>query len=155
MRMTFHTDYALRMLIYLALSSDGRATVGQIAKAYDLSRHHLLKVAQTLRAQGLIETIRGRTGGIRLASSPAQINVGAVVRAVEEEMVVVECMGSGRCQISPACRLKGVFAEALSSFMDILDRYSLADVVGNRGDLIPLLGLDGGNKVQTRKVAVE
>ena len=100
MRMTFHTDYALRMLIYLALSSDGRATVGQIAKAYDLSRHHLLKVAQTLRAQGLIETIRGRTGGIRLASSPAQINVGTVVRAVEEEMVVVECMGSGRCQIS-------------------------------------------------------
>ena len=73
MRMTFHTDYALRMLIYLALSSDGRATVGQIAKAYDLSRHHLLKVAQTLRAQGLIETIRGRTGGIRLASSPASL----------------------------------------------------------------------------------
>lgn len=155
MRMTFHTDYALRILIYLALRPGQQATVGQVADAYGLSRHHLSKVAQTLRDLDLVEAIRGRSGGLRLSKAPEEINIGTLVRAAEEDLAVVECMGKGACRISPSCRLKGVFAEALTSFMGILDRYSLADVLGNRAELVPLLGLDGGFGMKSRKAAAK
>ena len=144
MRMTLHTDYALRMLIYIAARPDGVCTVHDVAEAYHLSRNHLLKVAQTLRALGLIETSRGRTGGIRLARRPEEIGVGALVRATEEEFHLAECMQScGRpCAISPACRLKGMLHEALAAFLAVLDKYTLADIVQNRGGLGRLLGID-------------
>ncbi|CAH1651845.1 Rrf2 family transcriptional regulator [Chelatococcus asaccharovorans] len=143
MRMTFHTDYALRMLIYAALRPDGVCTVNDVAVTYGLSRNHLLKVALTLRNLGLIETIRGRSGGIRIAKAPAEINIGALVRATEEDFSLVECMQGvgGTCAISPACRLKGVFAEALAAYLAVLDTYTLADIVRNRAVLKPLLGI--------------
>ena len=155
MRMTLHTDFALRILIYLAVNPDQRATVSEIAEVYGLSRHHLSKVAQTLRDQDMVEAVRGRGGGLRLSKLPAQINIGTLVRASEEDFALVECMGKGACIISPACRLKGIFAEALTSIMDILDRYSLADVLGNRAELAPLLGLDRGNEMTRRKAAAK
>lgn len=141
--MTFHTDYALRMLIYAALRPDGVCTVNDVAVTYGLSRNHLLKVALTLRNLGLIETIRGRSGGIRIAKAPAEINIGALVRATEEDFSLVECMQGvgGTCAISPACRLKGVFAEALAAYLAVLDTYTLADIVRNRAVLKPLLGI--------------
>ncbi|MCG5479398.1 MAG: Rrf2 family transcriptional regulator [Ensifer alkalisoli] len=144
MRMTLHTDYALRMLIYAATRSNGMCTVNEVAEAYGLSRNHLLKVAQTLRDLGLVETTRGRAGGIRLAKAPEEIAVGALVRATEEEFALAECMQAGghTCAISPACRLKGMLHEALGAFLAVLDRYTLADVVQNRATLGPLLGID-------------
>lgn len=145
MRMTFHTDYALRMLIYAALRPDGACTVSDVAEAYGLSRNHLLKVAQRLRKLGFIETARGRSGGIRLARSPGAINVGALVRATEEDFSLVECMqgAGGHCAITPACRLRGMFGEALSAYLAVLDGYTLADIIRNKAALGPLLGLDG------------
>lgn len=144
MRMTLHTDYALRMLIYIATRRDGVCTVNDVAEAYRLSRNHLLKVARTLRGLGLIETTRGRSGGIRLAVAPGEIKVGALVRATEEEFSLTECMQvQGRvCAISPACRLKGMLHEALAAFLAVLDKYTLEDIVRNRAALGPLLGLD-------------
>ncbi|MBX3537925.1 MAG: Rrf2 family transcriptional regulator [Chelatococcus sp.] len=144
MRMTFHTDYAIRMLVYAALRPDGVCTVNDIAMAYGLSRNHLLKVALTLRNLGFIETIRGRSGGIRIAVAPTEINIGALVRSTEEDFSLVECMqgAGGSCAISPACRLKGVFAEALAAYLAVLDKYTLADVVHNRAVLQPLLGIN-------------
>jgi len=144
MRMTLHTDYALRMLIYVASRRDGVCTVNDVAEAYRLSRNHLLKVAQTLRGLGFIETTRGRSGGIRLARAPAEIGLGALVRATEEEFSLTECMqAQGRaCAISPACRLKGMLHEALAAFLGVLDKYTLEDIVRNRAALGPLLGLD-------------
>lgn len=144
MRMTLHTDYALRMLIYVATRRDGTCTVNDVAEAYGLSRNHLLKVAQTLRALGLVETMRGRAGGIRLARRPEEIAVGALVRATEEEFSLAECMQAGgrACAISPACRLKGMLHEALNAFLAVLDKYTLADIVQNRASLGPLLGID-------------
>lgn len=141
--MTFHTDYALRMLIYAALRPDGVCTVNDVAVAYGLSRNHLLKVALTLRKLGFIETIRGRSGGIRIAMAPEQINIGALVRSTEEDFSLVECMqgAGGVCAISPACRLRGVFAEALTAYLTVLDKYTLADIVRNRAVLKPLLGI--------------
>ncbi|HWL05144.1 MAG TPA: Rrf2 family transcriptional regulator [Xanthobacteraceae bacterium] len=142
--MTYHTDYAIRMLIYVALKPDGLSTVNEIAQSYGLSRNHLLKVALTLRKLGLIESMRGRSGGIRLAKSAEQINVGTIVRATEEDFSLVECMQAtgGLCVISPVCRLKGMFAEALQSYLAVLDGYTLADVIHNRGALQPYLGLE-------------
>ena len=144
MRMTLHTDYALRMLIYVATRRDGTCTVNDVAQAYNLSRTHLLKVAQTLRDLELVETTRGRAGGIRLARPPEAIAIGALVRATEEEFSLAECMQAGGrpCAISPACRLKGVLHEALSAFLAVLDKYTLADIVQNQAMLGPLLGID-------------
>lgn len=143
MRMTLHTDYALRMLIYVASRRDGVCTVSDVAQAYGLSRNHLLKVAQTLRDLELIETTRGRAGGIRLAKAPEEISVGALVRATEEEFSLAECMQAGAraCAISPSCRLKGMLHEALAAFLAVLDKYTLADIVQNRALLGPLLGI--------------
>jgi Rrf2 family nitric oxide-sensitive transcriptional repressor len=144
MRLTLHTDYAMRMLIYVATRPDHICTVNDVAEAYGLSRNHLVKVAQTLRDLGLVETTRGRTGGIRLAKAPAEIPVGALVRATEEEFSLAECMQAGgrTCAISPACRLKGMLHEALAAFLAVLDKYTLADIVQNQAMLAPLLGID-------------
>ena len=145
MRMTLHTDYALRMLIYIATRRDGTCTVNDVAEAYSLSRNHLLNVAQTLRDLDLVETTRGRAGGIRLARPPEAIAIGALVRATEEEFSLAECMqatGDGCCVLAPACRLKGMLHEALGAFLAVLDKYTLADIVRNRATLAPLLGID-------------
>ncbi|WP_321166239.1 Rrf2 family transcriptional regulator [Ensifer adhaerens] len=142
--MTLHTDYALRMLIYVAARQNGVCTVNDVAKAYGLSRNHLLKVAQTLRDLGLVETTRGRAGGIRLAKPPAEIAIGALVRATEEDFSLAECMqANGRaCAISPACRLKGMLHEALAAFLTVLDKYTLADIIQNKAVLGSLLRID-------------
>ena len=144
MRMTQHTDYALRMLIYLATRPDGACTVNEVAETYRLSRNHLLKVALRLRRLGVIATARGRSGGIRMALRPDEINLGALIRRTEDDYSLVECLqdSGGVCAISPACLLKGVFAEALDAYLKVFDRYTLADVVRNRAGLRPLLGID-------------
>ena len=142
MRMTLQTDYALRMLIHAALRQDRSCTVSDVAEAYGLSRNHLLKVALKLRRLGFINTMRGRAGGIRLAMPPDRINIGALVRATEEDLSPVECMQGRACAISPACRLKGIFGEALNAYLSILDKYTLADIVRNRGALAALLDID-------------
>lgn len=142
MRMTLHTDYALRMLVYAMARQDHSCTVAEVANAYRLSRNHLIKVAQTLRRLGVIETTRGRAGGIRLSKPPQSINLGRLVRATEENFSLVECMQGGNCAISPACRLKGIFAEALEAYLAVLDKYSLADITRNRRALGSLLGID-------------
>lgn len=144
MRMTFQTDYALRMLIYLAARPEEACTVHDVAETYGLSRNHLLKVALKLRRLGYIATTRGRAGGIRLAMRPEAISIGALVRATEEDLSLVECMQDcgGACAITPACRLKGMFHEALAAYLAVLDRYTLADAARNRTALRSLLGIE-------------
>ena len=143
MRLTLHTDYALRMLTYVATRPEGACTVNDVARAYGLSHNHLLKVAQTLREHGFIETARGRSGGIRLERAPESIGIGALVRLIEEDLSLAECMQAGGrpCVISPGCSLKGMFSEALAAFLSVLDKYTLADVVRNRAGLGRLLGI--------------
>ena len=143
MRMTQHTDYAIRMLIYLAGHPDRLCTVSDVAIAYRLSRNHLLKVALRLRRMGVITTMRGRSGGIRLAREPREINLGALVRWTEEDFSLVECMQGqgGACVISPVCRVKGMFQEALEAYLAVLDRYTLADAVVGEAGLRELLGM--------------
>lgn len=144
MRMNLRTDYALRMLMYLSIQDGRSATVNEVAQAYGLSRNHLMKVAQALRDLGMVETLRGRTGGIRLIRPAEDINLGVLVRAIEEDFSLVECMqGSGTgCVLAPACRLKRVLSKALGAYLATLDAYTLADIVENRTELARLLGFE-------------
>lgn len=133
MRLNLQTDYALRMLMFLA--DEGRqASVDEIAGAFDISRHHLMKVAQHLAGLGYIEARRGRGGGLTLARPASEINVGAVVRQLESVGGFVECFqGPGNpCRITPACGLQGVLRLALEDFMARLDRYTVADLAPDR-----------------------
>ena len=133
MRLTFHTDYALRLLMLLALEPEELHTIEAVARRYDISRNHLMKVAQTLAKAGLIDSLRGRGGGLRLARAPEEINLGTVVRATEDSFVLVECFNRERnnCIVTPACGLRGPLQEALDAFLAVLDGYSLRDLVKN------------------------
>ena len=143
MRLTRYTDYALRTLIYVGLREPRQSSIAEIARAYAISESHLTKVVHQLGRLGLIRTIRGRGGGLRLAKPPAEIVVGAVVRATEDDLALVECFAAGACVITAPCRLRRALGEALAAFLAVLDRYTLADLLGGaEGDEIArLLGL--------------
>jgi len=133
MRLTVHSDYSLRVLMYLAAFPDRLATIEQIASAYRISNNHIMKVVQTLARHGFIETLRGRSGGIRLARPTQEITVGAVLRATEEDFYLVECFRpENACCITPVCRLKGALSDALDAYLDVLDEWTLAELVTSR-----------------------
>jgi Rrf2 family transcriptional regulator, nitric oxide-sensitive transcriptional repressor len=136
MHLTRFTDYGLRTLIYLALKPDGLASIAEIAGAYGISENHMVKVVHRLGQTGLIETIRGRNGGIRLARPAADIGLGAVVRASEPSLALVECQAGETCAIGGLCSLQRIMDEALEALLGVLDRYSLADVAAPDGEAL-------------------
>jgi Rrf2 family nitric oxide-sensitive transcriptional repressor len=143
MQLSLHTDYALRVLMALA-ASDQQLSVEWIARHYGISRNHLAKVAQGLQNEGLVLTYRGRGGGMRLARPASEINVGAVVRRFESFDSFVSCMAGGPgCVINGVCGLKPALAGALKAFLDHLDGYSLADLVGERWPILCRLAPEG------------
>jgi Rrf2 family nitric oxide-sensitive transcriptional repressor len=131
MQLTVHTDYALRVLLYLAHFPDRRVGTEEISRAYGISKHHLVRVVKTLDEAGLVRVTVGRTGGVTLAAPPAQIRLGSVVRATEASFRLVEChdMENNSCPIVPVCGLKGMLDDALEAFLQELDRHTLADLV--------------------------
>ncbi len=141
MRLTVYTDYSLRMLMYLAVQGDGRATIAEVAAAYRISKAHLTKVAHQLGLAGYVETVRGKGGGLRLARPSREISLGEVVRHTEPDMELVPCFGPSHasCPIVPACGLKGALHEARQAFLAVLDRYSLTDLVQQQAELRTLL----------------
>lgn len=129
MRLTRHTDYAVRVLMFLALRDGQPGTIREIASAYGISRHHLMKVAHELQLNGYLNTLRGRGGGLRLALAPEQIMLGNLIRTMEPDLKMAECFGcDNQCVITPNCQLKHVLEEALGALLRVLDSYSLADV---------------------------
>lgn len=133
MRLTQWTDYTLRVLMYCA-ATQGRelpVTISEIAEQHGISRSHLTKVVQELSALGLLETTRGRGGGMRLMRPASEINLGTVVRATETDFDMVECFdeASNLCRIDGRCHLKGVLAQATQSYLAVLDGVTLADLV--------------------------
>lgn len=142
MRLTSYSDFSLRVLIYLGLKGEKLATIQEIAEAYGISRNHLMKIVHHLGRLGVIETVRGKGGGMRLAKAPRDICVGDIVRETEEDLALVQCFDAaqGICQIDGACRLKGILHEALDSFLAVLDRYTLEDLLSRRVLLIEQLG---------------
>ena len=145
MRLTLHTDYALRLLMHLALAPERRVTISDVAEAFAISRNHLVKVAHELGKAGFVETVRGRGGGLRLARPAAEIAIGDVVRAMEEDFRIVECFdrGASTCCIAPACRLKRLLRDALEAWAAVLDGATLADLVERPAPLRRLLALTG------------
>lgn len=142
MQLTSHTDYALRLLIYLAVAkSDTLATVQAVATRYRISANHVAKVAQTLVQRGYVHSHRGRGGGLELAQPVHAINIGEVVRQTEN-LRLLECFGpNSTCPIDPACRLKQILGSAQQAFLEVLDGYTLADLVANDDELRALLVL--------------
>jgi Rrf2 family transcriptional regulator, nitric oxide-sensitive transcriptional repressor len=130
MRLTAMTDYALRLLMHVGQHRDRLCTIAEVAQAYGISEAHLMKITHQLGLAGWIETVRGKGGGMRLAREPAQINLGRLVRSVEPDFLLVECLtSSSACTLTGQCRLARVFSGALDAFMQQLDDHTLADVL--------------------------
>jgi Rrf2 family nitric oxide-sensitive transcriptional repressor len=141
MRLTTFTDYSLRVLIYLAAQPAERATIAQVAASFQVSENHLVKVVHFLGKQGWLTNVRGKGGGLELGMAPEAMIVGRVVRETEGLTQLAECFGDtdGDCAIAPDCRLRGVLGEAVGAFYDVLDQYTLADLVNNRQQLAQVL----------------
>lgn len=133
MRQSVHTDYSIRVLMYLALYTENLVRIEEIATSYAISKNHLTKVVHNLVKSGFVTSIRGRNGGIKLASKAEEINIGNVVSKTEEDFHIVECFNNttNQCVITGPCQLGGVFAEALEAYMNSLAKYSLADLLKN------------------------
>jgi Rrf2 family nitric oxide-sensitive transcriptional repressor len=144
MRLTYFTDYSLRVLIYMATAPEGRATIAEIARSFDISENHLTKVAHFLGKEGLLLNVRGRGGGLRLALPPGEINVAHVVRKTEGGDVPAECFkpDDNKCSLTGRCKLESVLGEAIDSFYAVLGRYTLADLVKNRAVIAKVLFRD-------------
>lgn len=141
MKLTRYTDYALRVLMHLATRPDRHASIGEMARVYNISHNHLMKVVHDLRKGGYLDSVRGRAGGVRLARPPSQINVGDVVRHSEGGFDLVDC---GSCLIAPACALTGVLQEALRAFMTVLDGHTIEDLVEDQADALRSLFASAG-----------
>jgi Rrf2 family transcriptional regulator, nitric oxide-sensitive transcriptional repressor len=139
MRLTTFSDYALRLLMYAAASGDRLITIEEACKTYNISRGHLMKVANLLTREGYLKAIRGRSGGLALARRPKDIRLGDVVRATEADFALVECFATGnQCIISRCCALPNVLNEALNAFVRTLDRYTLDDLMLKPRDFVSI-----------------
>ena len=132
MRLSLHTDYALRTLMFLA-AKEGHHSIAEIAHIYGISKNHLMKVAQRLAAEGFVESVRGRSGGLKLARPANTLNIGSIVRAMEDTRTFVECFDvtTNNCIVTPVCGLRHALAGALEAFAKHLDQFTLADLIPN------------------------
>lgn len=141
MQLTQFSDYSLRVLIYLTQKHDGFATITEIADFYRISRNHLVKVVHYLSTRGVLHTLRGKSGGMRLAYPAQELRLGDLIRLTEANFELVECFSqqNNQCVITSHCRLQGILREAHSAFLAVLDRYTLADAVYGKIDIHSLL----------------
>lgn len=131
MQITYHSDYSLRLLIYLSIYPNRLVSTEEVSKAYNISKNHLVRVAQTLHKNGFVNLYPGRSGGIKLARVPEDIVIGDVVRCTEPNFHLVECFDreNNTCSIVPVCGLKSILYKAVEAFLDVLSQYTLADVI--------------------------
>jgi Rrf2 family nitric oxide-sensitive transcriptional repressor len=129
LRLLASTDFALRLLLRLAAEPDAHRNTEALAQEIGVPRNHIHKIVQSLTEAGLVRTLRGARGGVRLARPPAEISLGAVVRHFEQGQALVECFrpDGGACCLSPQCRLRGVLWRAREAFLATMDATTLAD----------------------------
>ena len=138
MRLTAFTDFGLRTLMYLtSIPAEKLSSVPEVARVYDASQNHFVKVIGQLTKLGYVQSIRGKNGGIRLAKKAEDINIGKVIRELENHLDAVNCTKPA-CQIASCCELKHALALAMEAFLSTMEQYSLADIVHNKPELIPL-----------------
>ena len=129
MRLTLHTDYAFRVLMALGRAPDQVISVDDLAREFDVSKHHLMKVAQNLTAGGFVATVRGRNGGLRLAMTADEINLRAVAEHMEPDFNIAGCFGDENCSFLPRCGLKGVLGQAKHAFLQTLGKHDLESIL--------------------------
>lgn len=144
MRLTRQTNYAIRILMYCAANSERLSRIPEIAAAYTVSELFLFKILQPLVENGLVETVRGRNGGVRLGRPADQINLFDVVRVTEESFAMAECFESdaAECPLVDSCALNAALREALGAFFAVLERHTIADLVKAKSNVRSLLGID-------------
>lgn len=143
MRLTTFTDFGLRTLMYLtSIPTEQLSSVPEVAKVYNASQNHFVKVIGQLTKLGYVQSIRGKNGGIRLAKKAEDINIGQVIRELENHLDAVNCTKPA-CQLSNCCELKHALALAMEAFLATMDQYALSDLVHNKPQLIPLWQTDG------------
>ena len=158
MRLTSYTDYALRSLIFLGLNRDRLVTIQDIADLHGISKNHLMKVVHQLGLSGMVETMRGRNGGLRLNREPAEINIGEVVRNTETDFFMAECFDrdSNSCVYAPSCTLKAVLGSATAAYLAVLDGVTLDDLIrkdgqcGSRNAAVSLIRVEPGAHAKKR-----
>lgn len=130
MRLTQFSDYSLRLLLYLVEHPDELCRVGDIAARYDVSKPHMAKIAHHLKKLGYVDSVRGKSGGLKLAKFPGDMNIGKIIRQTEPDFFIVECFDKdrGACRIDGACQLKHALGAATAAFFDVLDKYTLETV---------------------------
>jgi Rrf2 family nitric oxide-sensitive transcriptional repressor len=139
MRLTVFTDYSLRVLLVLASRTEALVTIADITEAFGISQAHLMKVTQALGKTGWVDTVRGRNGGMRLAADPRKLSLGEVVRRLEADFALVECLGEdNQCVLTGGCGLEVALQQATEVFLRELDRYSIADLVNTSPALAQL-----------------
>jgi Rrf2 family nitric oxide-sensitive transcriptional repressor len=130
MRLTIMTDYAMRLLMHVGQNPDRLCTISEIAQVHEISEPHLMKVTHRLAQGGWLKTVRGKNGGMTLAKPPQEIRIGDVVRCTENDLALVECMGTGsRCMLTGHCRLATIMQEGLGLLLQHLDRFTLEDIL--------------------------
>lgn len=145
MRLTRQSSYAIRTLIYCAVNAPNLSHIADIAKAHSISELFLFKLIKPLVEGGLLETVRGRKGGIRLGRPATEITLLDTVKLTEENFALAECFegrGDVLCPLADACDLNGALREALGAFFDVLDGYTIADLAGKRKAIRLRLGLE-------------
>ena len=144
MKHTRHADLALRVLMYLRVAPGRRGSIAAMAEAHRISHNHLDKVVRRMSEAGLVATVRGRGGGVQLTRDPTTITVGDVMRAMEDDFAVVECLGPARyCQVAGVCGARSIFTRALNEYFSVLDGATLDDIAMNDQGLRGALGLSG------------
>lgn len=140
MHLTTYSDYSMRVLVYLSLEKERLVTIADIAKAYNISENHLMKVVHHLALEGYIETVRGKGGGMRLAQKPEKINIGQLIRKTEGDSGLLACTYEvSNCCIQPSCDLIEILREAHAALYAVLDKYTLADLIKNQQPLARIL----------------
>lgn len=152
MKLTQYSDLGLRLLMYLALRQNELVTIQEVSERFAISRNHLVKISHQLTKAGLIESIQGRNGGIRLARPPQDISVEQVLRTTEDNFDLVECFvpALNQCVISGACKLTVVLDEARAAFFNVLRQVSLADLVTN-GKMLEKTLLPKAAKIESKQ----
>lgn len=140
MHLTTFSDYSMRVLMYLALQQEQRVTIADIAQRYQISDNHLTKVVHFLARAGYVRTIRGKGGGLKLNRSVEAINLGEVLRRTEGDEGLLPCVnGEGDCCLIPVCRLTGILRESQQAMYQVLDKYTLADLLVDKAPLRQVL----------------
>ena len=143
MRLTRQTNYAIRILMYCETNKGRLSRVSEIAGAYGVSELFLFKILQPLVEHGLVETVRGRNGGIRLGRAADTITLFDVVRVTEDNFSLADCFErESACPLVNDCGLSGALREALDAFFTVLSRHTIAELVSSRPNMQALLGIE-------------